>query len=72
MELIHLNQLLSFTNYKIEISGSTKAGCGVYSSPVSLKTNEFRPSKPINLNFPFVNLTSLHLEWHNPIYPNGI
>jgi len=72
VEIIYLNNLLSFTNYKIEISGCTKAGCGVYSSPVSLRTSEFIPSKPINLNFPYVNLTSLQLEWHNPIKPNGI
>jgi len=72
VEVIYINNLLSFTNYRIEISGCTKAGCGQYSLPVSLKTSEQRPSKPIKINFPYVNLTSLQMEWHNPLYSNGI
>lgn len=70
-QLVYIHRLLSFTNYHIEIAGCTRAGCGVYSSPVSLRTNEYLSSEPVNLHFPFVNLTSVQLAWLAPVHPNG-
>lgn len=67
-----LNNLLSSTNYKIEIAACTKAGCGQFSLPVSLKTSEFLASRPVDLRFTYVNLTSVQLEWKPPRYPNGV
>jgi hypothetical protein len=67
-----LNNLLSYTNYKIEIAACTRAGCGQFSLPVSIRTLEFLPSRPIDLHFPYVNLTSVKLEWRAPKYPNGL
>lgn len=67
-----LSGLLSYTNYKIEISACTRAGCGPSSLPVSIKTLDFLPSRPIDLNFPYVNLTNVKLEFRSPRYPNGL
>jgi protein sidekick len=67
-----LNNLLSSTNYKIEIAACTKAGCGQFSLPVSLRTSEFLASRPVDLRFTYVNLTSVQLEWKPPRYPNGV
>lgn len=69
---IALNSLLGNMNYKIEIAGCTRAGCGEYSVPVSLKTNEHLPSRPIDIKFNIVNLTSIQLEWKQPRYTNGV
>ena len=69
---ILLTNLFSFTNYKIEIAGCTRAGCGVFSSPVSLKTAENLASQPVSLYFGYVNLTSVRLEWQEPARPNGL
>ena len=69
---IILNNLLASVNYKIEIAGCTRAGCGEYSQSVSLKTSEYFPSRPIDLKFNHVNSTSVQIEWKAPRYPNGI
>lgn len=66
-----LSNLLSYTNYKVEIAACTRAGCGQFSLPVSIRTLEYSPSRPIDLHFPYVNLTSVQLEWKPPRYPNG-
>ena len=71
-QTVHLHRLLSFTNYHIEIAGCTRAGCGVFSSPVSLRTSEYLASEPLDLHFPFVNLTSVRLAWTSPKNPNGV
>lgn len=68
----YLNGLISYTNYKIEILACTRAGCGQPSLPVSIRTLDYLPSRPMDLNFPSVNLTSVKLEWKPPRYPNGI
>lgn len=66
-----LSNLLSYTSYKIEIAACTRAGCGQLSLPVSIRTQEYLPSRPIDLHFPAVNLTSVRLAWKAPRYPNG-
>lgn len=63
--------LLSHCTYKIEISACTRAGCGQPSLPVSIRTLDSLPSRPIDLHFPYVNSTSVALEWSPPRYPNG-
>jgi len=69
---IALNNLLGNMNYKIEIAGCTRAGCGEFSVPVSLKTNEYLSSRPLDIKFASVNLSSVQLEWKQPRYPNGV
>jgi len=70
--LIYLTGLLSYTNYRIEIAACTRAGCGVSSSPVSLRTLEYLPGKPSALFFPNVTLTSAEVSWSKPERPNGV
>ena len=67
-----LSNLLSHCTYKVEISTCTRAGCGQFSLPVSIRTTESLPSRPIDLHFPYVNSTSVSLEWSPPRYPNGV
>lgn len=67
-----LSNLLSHCTYKVEISTCTRAGCGQFSLPVSIRTTESLPSRPIDLHFPYVNSTSVSLEWSPPRYPNGL
>lgn len=72
IQSIYLTGLLSFTNYNVEISACTRAGCGITSSPVSLRTSEYLPSKPLKVHFKHVNQTSVQINWQPPKYPNGI
>ena len=67
-----LGNLLAYTSYKIEIAACTRAGCGQFSLPVSIRTQEYLPSRPLDLHFPQVNLTSVRLEWRAPRYTNGV
>jgi hypothetical protein len=66
-----LTNLLSYTNYRVEVAGCTRAGCGQFSQPYSLRTAESLPSEPFDLKFTYVNMTSFTLEWKAPRYPNG-
>lgn len=67
-----LANLLSHCTYKIEISACTRAGCGQPSLPVSIRTLDSLPSRPLDLHFPYVNSTAVSLEWSPPRYPNGL
>lgn len=67
-----LSSLLSHCTYKIEISACTRAGCGQPSLPVSIRTLDSLASRPVDLHFPYVNSTSVSLEWSRPRYPNGV
>lgn len=67
-----LFNLLSHTTYKVEISACTRAGCGQPSLPVSIRTLDSLSSRPLDLYFPYVNSTSVALEWSPPRYPNGV
>lgn len=66
-----LSSLLSHCTYKVEISACTRAGCGQPSLPVSIRTLDTLPARPLDLHFPYVNSTSVALEWSPPRYPNG-
>lgn len=68
----NLPNLLSHCTYKVEIAACTRSGCGQFSLPVSIRTLESFSSRPIDLHFPYVNLTSVSLEWSEPRYPNGV
>lgn len=56
----------------MEIAACTRAGCGPASLPVSIRTLDALASRPIDLHFPYVNSTSVALEWSVPRYPNGV
>lgn len=66
-----LSGLMSHCTYKVEISACTRAGCGQASLPVTIRTLDSLPSRPLDLHFPYVNSTSVALVWSPPRYPNG-
>ncbi|ESO07942.1 hypothetical protein HELRODRAFT_190821 [Helobdella robusta] len=69
---LKINGLKKFGKYLVKVKAVTKAGDGVASRPVRVRTMEDAPDKPLLIRTYQLNKTSLLISWAPPKNPNGV
>ncbi|XP_077862227.1 protein sidekick-2-like, partial [Saccoglossus kowalevskii] len=67
-----LDQLVSYTNYKIQVLGFNAAGDGPKSAVIRVRTDQTLPGTPGPLIFTKITMNAVNVTWASPIKPNGI
>ncbi|XP_052674686.1 fibronectin type III domain-containing protein 2-like isoform X1 [Crassostrea angulata] len=66
-----VNDLSEGTRYKFDVAAKSNNGEGPRSIPVEVKTIDFNPPHPLDLNCTAMNKTSVLLTWNKPLVLPG-
>ncbi|XP_038066669.1 angiopoietin-1 receptor-like [Patiria miniata] len=71
-EQVEIDGLIPFTYYSFQVSANTIAGAGPNSDVVVQRTDEAKPTVPLNVVIKNVDDVSITLQWSEPDPPQGI
>ncbi|XP_038068801.1 angiopoietin-1 receptor-like [Patiria miniata] len=71
-EQVEIDGLIPFTNYSFQVAANTSAGAGPYSDVVIQRTDEAKPTVPLNVVIQNIDDVSITLKWSEPNPPQGI
>ncbi|XP_043471448.1 Down syndrome cell adhesion molecule-like protein Dscam2 isoform X2 [Leptopilina heterotoma] len=67
-----INNLEKYANYSVQVSGYTRAGDGVPSSPIYCVTEEDLPEVPAGIKAVASSSNSIIVSWQPPLRSNGV
>lgn len=67
-----INNLEKYANYSVQVSGYTRAGDGVASSPIYCVTEEDLPEVPAGIKAVASSSNSIIVSWQPPLRSNGV
>ncbi|XP_038066666.1 angiopoietin-1 receptor-like [Patiria miniata] len=71
-EQVEIDGLIPFTNYSFQVAANTSTGAGPYSDVKVQRTDEAKPTVPLNVVILNVDDVSITLQWSEPDPPKGI